>query len=100
MIQLDCPYCGPRDVSEFAHLGEVTGRPDPRTATKREWRTYLYTRENRAGVVLERWLHRAGCRRFFDAERDTRDNTVHRTTRVPRPDFDDGAEPTHTREAE
>lgn len=82
MIVLTCPYCGPRNVGEFAHLGELTQRPDPRTATQAEWRSYLYLRDNLAGVVHERWLHRAGCRRFFDAERDTTDNTVHRTMKL------------------
>lgn len=84
MILLDCPYCGPRNVSEFAHLGERTTRPDPREATPQEWRSYLYLRDNAAGVVEERWLHRAGCRRFFDVTRDTRDNTVHGTRRIER----------------
>ncbi len=79
MIMLDCPFCGPRNVGEFAHLGEVVARPDPRTATPAQWRDYLYVRDNVAGVVRERWLHRAGCRKFFDAVRDTTDNTVHET---------------------
>jgi heterotetrameric sarcosine oxidase delta subunit len=79
MIVLDCPWCGPRNVSEFHSLGEVVKRPDPRAASRAEWRSYLYLRSNPAGPVHERWLHRAGCRRFFDAERDTTDNTVHAT---------------------
>lgn len=82
MILLDCPFCGPRNVGEFAHLGELTSRPDPADTTPEAWRSYLYLRDNRAGVVVERWLHRAGCRRYFDAARDTRDNTVRATGRV------------------
>jgi heterotetrameric sarcosine oxidase delta subunit len=86
MILLACPYCGPRDVGEFAHQGEVVARPDPRVATPEQWRAYLYLRDNPAGPVRERWLHRAGCRRFFDAVRDTTDNTVLETVALSRPE--------------
>ena len=82
MIVLQCPWCGPRNVSEFHSLGEVVERPDPSTANRWEWRTYLYLRRNAAGPVHERWFHRAGCRRYFDAERDTTDNTVLATWRL------------------
>ena len=82
MIVLQCPWCGPRNVSEFHSLGEVVNRPDPRTANRWEWRNYLYLRSNPAGRVHERWFHRAGCRQYVDAERDTRDNTVFATWRL------------------
>lgn len=82
MIVLSCPWCGPRNVSEYHSLGEVVDRPDPSTASRWEWRTYLYLRRNPAGRVRERWFHRAGCRRYFDADRDTRDNTVFATWRL------------------
>ena len=82
MIVLQCPWCGPRNVTEFHSLGEVLDRPDPRKATRSEWRSYLYLRSNKAVRVHERWFHRAGCRRYFDAERDTRDNTVFSTWRL------------------
>jgi len=76
MIQLPCPWCGYRNVSEFAYTGEVVPRPEPSTTSPREWRSYLYLRENPAGRLHEGWYHRAGCRRFFEAARDTTDNTV------------------------
>ena len=38
MILLPCPWCGPRDGSEFSHLGQTPPRPDPRTATPAQWR--------------------------------------------------------------
>ncbi len=63
VIVLQCPWCGPRNVSEFHSLGEVVDRPDPSTANRWEWRSYLYLRRNPAGRVHERWFHRAGCRR-------------------------------------
>lgn len=77
MIVLPCPHCGPRDVGEFVHLGELVARPDPGTTTPQAWRSYLYDQTNPAGPVRERWYHRAGCRRYLDVVRDTTDNTVH-----------------------
>lgn len=76
MILLPCPWCGHRNVTEFHYLGEVVPRPDPQKTSPEEWRTYLYLRSNPAGRLHETWYHRAGCRRYFEAERDTRDNTV------------------------
>jgi heterotetrameric sarcosine oxidase delta subunit len=76
MILLPCPWCGPRNGQEFAHLGEVTARPDVATATRADWRAYLYLRANRCGWVRETWYHRAGCRRYFTLERHTLTNAV------------------------
>lgn len=72
---LPCPRCGPRDVYEFRFGGEVQRRPAP-DAPEPEWSAYRYTRENVAGVEREWWFHRQGCRRWFQADRDTRDNRV------------------------
>ena len=80
MILLTCPWCGPRNVSEFAYAGSLADRPEPADATPREWRDYLYRRDNTRGWVTERWYHRAGCRQFFVVERDT----VTDETRDPR----------------
>lgn len=76
MILLPCPWCGPRNVSEFAHLGEMTARPDPQAVTPAQWRDYLYFRANPRGWVTETWFHRAGCRRYVTVERDTASNAV------------------------
>jgi heterotetrameric sarcosine oxidase delta subunit len=84
MMHLACPWCGYRNVSEFAYLGELLERPDPATTTPEEWRSYLYLRSNPAGRLEEGWYHRAGCRRYFEAVRDTTDNTVFETRRPTR----------------
>ena len=84
MILLTCPCCGPRNVSEFAYGGSLVDRPDPADATPREWRDYLYLRDNTRGWVTERWYHRAGCRQFLVVERDT----VTDETRDPRASVD------------
>jgi sarcosine oxidase subunit delta len=72
---LPCPGCGPRDVYEFRYGGEARTRPGP-GATPTAWSDYLYARANVAGVERAWWFHRSGCRRWFIAERDTRDNHV------------------------
>ncbi|MEJ7795601.1 MAG: sarcosine oxidase subunit delta [Nocardioides sp.] len=71
MMQIPCPVCGPRHADEFRYVGELAARPDPAATTPTEWRDYLYLRRNRAGWTMERWYHRAGCRRYFVVERDT-----------------------------
>jgi sarcosine oxidase subunit delta len=80
---LPCPKCGLRDVNEFAYAGEITSRPK-QTPSLRELTSYLYLRRNVAGVQLEWWCHRYGCKLWFQAERDTRTNEVQRVV-VPGP---------------
>lgn len=70
-----CPLCGPRDVAEYRYGGEIQSRPTPGSSTA-EWSAYLYDRQNVAGLERAWWFHRFGCRRWFQAERDTRTNTV------------------------
>jgi len=74
MILLPCPWCGPRDASEFGHVGEPAPRPDPRTATPGQWRAYLYLCLINDRAVTETWYHRMGCRRFIKVERHTDTN--------------------------
>jgi len=81
MIQLPCPWCGPRNASEFTHHGELTTRPDATTATPEEWRRYLYFRRNANGWVDENWYHSAGCRRFIRVRRHTLSNETEGSTR-------------------
>lgn len=71
MFIIPCPHCGPRNVSEFRHLGETAVRPDPSSATAAAWRSYLYDRANLAGWSTEWWAHSAGCRRCFTVQRHT-----------------------------
>jgi sarcosine oxidase subunit delta len=71
MFRIPCPHCGPRNVSEFRHVGERRTRPDPLTATPALWRAYLYEQGNEAGSSVESWYHTFGCRRFVTVERHT-----------------------------
>ncbi|MDA4122468.1 MAG: sarcosine oxidase subunit delta [Thaumarchaeota archaeon] len=75
---LACPNCGQRDVYEFRFGGEVHARPQF-GASKKDWMDYVYRRSNTAGVENEWWYHRMGCRRWFQATRDTTNNSVLRT---------------------
>ena len=79
---LPCPLCGPRDVYEFRFGGEVQQRPAP-GSDQRRWGEYLYMRTNVGGIEREWWFHRLGCRRWFQAERDTRSNVVLRSGWAP-----------------
>lgn len=80
---IGCPLCGPRDVAEFRFGGEAQSRPTPGSDVA-TWSAYLYARRNVAGVERAWWFHRAGCRRWFQAERDTRTNEVQRVAwRLP-----------------
>lgn len=72
---ISCPNCGARSVYEFRFGGEVHARP-PVSASEDEWTQYLYARKNESGPQEEWWCHRAGCRTWFKAVRDTATNTV------------------------
>jgi sarcosine oxidase subunit delta len=82
MILLPCPHCGPRNVSEFHYVGELSQRPEPNGTNPEEWRAFLYLRENPAGWTTETWFHRAGCRQHLVVERHTITNEV-RDARLP-----------------
>jgi heterotetrameric sarcosine oxidase delta subunit len=78
MLSLSCPWCGPRDETEFRNGGQahIQIPTDPDLVTDERWADYLYMRDNTMGPSPERWYHVAGCRRWFHAVRDTRTNVV------------------------
>jgi heterotetrameric sarcosine oxidase delta subunit len=78
---LECPNCGPREVTDFAYGGELSARPTE-APSFRSLNTYNYFRRNVAGIQREWWCHRSGCRAWFVAERDTTTNRV-RFTALP-----------------
>ena len=73
MLLITCPYCGPREESEFSCGGEAhIARPaDSMSLSDAEWADYLFMRKNPKGVHYERWNHARGCRRWFNVARDT-----------------------------
>ncbi|GAA3047731.1 sarcosine oxidase subunit alpha family protein [Streptomyces glomeratus] len=78
MLLIPCPWCGPRDEAEFHYGGQahVAYPEDPAALTDEEWARYLFFRDNPKGPFAERWSHAAGCRRWFNAVRDTATNEI------------------------
>ena len=76
MLRIPCPYCGPRDETEFRYGGQaaIAYPADPDAMTDAAWVEYLFLRDNPSGPFRERWVHAAGCRRWFDITRDTLTN--------------------------
>lgn len=67
-----CPYCGPRDVSEFTYQGDGSRKRPDRTSNDPEaWNAYVYDRENPAGEHREIWQHSGGCRSHLAVVRNT-----------------------------
>jgi len=87
MLLIPCPYCGPRDESEFACGGEAhIARPAaPDRLTDAEWADYLFMRKNPKGVQYERWVHARGCRRWFNVARDTVSHRIAAVYRMGEP---------------
>ncbi|MDO5662638.1 MAG: sarcosine oxidase subunit delta [Brachybacterium sp.] len=74
MLLIDCPHCGPRNEVEFHYGGQahVAYPEDPAALDDRAWGEFLFYRENPKGPFAERWQHAVGCRKWFNAVRDTR----------------------------
>ena len=73
MLLINCPFCGPREQTEFGYHGEAhIARPsNPDSVGDAEWGDYLFFRANPKGIHRERWSHDFGCRRWFNMARDT-----------------------------
>ena len=91
MLQIKCPWCGLRDETEYKYGGEahVAYPEDPDALSDEEWAQYLFFRANPKGPFAERWVHTGGCRKWFNAVRDTRTYEVLAvyTNNDPRPDI-------------
>ena len=72
MLYIPCPHCGLRNETEF-HYGAEAGvaYPEPNALTDSEWAKYLHIRANPKGWLAERWVHFAGCGRWFNLWRNT-----------------------------
>lgn len=78
MLLLKCPFCGPRNETEFAHGGYARKqRPDnPQMMSTADWVDYLTVPDNPMGPVREKWWHVRGCGQYFIVERDTRTHEI------------------------
>ena len=76
-MRIECPYCGERDVQEFAYHGDAAKvRPDGPDATPDAMFDYVYLRDNPAGAHRELWYHTAGCHAWLVVTRDTRTHVI------------------------
>ena len=75
---IPCPWCGDREEIEFKYGGaaQVAYPTDPASADDAEWARYVFFRPNPKGTMAERWVHTAGCRRWFSIVRDTVTHTI------------------------
>ncbi len=90
MLIIDCPWCGPRNQVEFRYGGQ-SDRTYPDNSDQlsdQQWKDYLFIRQNPKGYLYEQWCHQHGCRRWFNALRDTRNNHLITTypLNAPKPD--------------
>lgn len=73
MLEITCPFCGPRNESEFINGGpsknKWTDKPDE--ITDSDWIDYLIVAPNPMGSVTEEWWHVMGCEQWFSIRRDT-----------------------------
>jgi sarcosine oxidase subunit delta len=68
-MRIPCPFCGPRDINEFAYHGDATvARPAPGDVTAMY--DYVYLRDNPAGLHREHWYHQAGCHAWLTVTRN------------------------------
>jgi heterotetrameric sarcosine oxidase delta subunit len=87
MQLISCPWCGPREESEFCHgsRARLAYPADPAALSDAEWAHYLFFRPNPKGPRAERWVHTAGCRRWFNVLRDTATHRVLAASRLDEP---------------
>ena len=72
MMNIPCPFCGPRNESEFSFGGPVKPvRPDPNAVSEEDWIEYLTCVPNPLGPVQERWWHVRGCGQWVAIRRHT-----------------------------
>jgi heterotetrameric sarcosine oxidase delta subunit len=77
MLLIACPFCGPRNESEFAYGGPAAApRPDPDAVGDAAWVEWLTVPPNPMGPVDERWWHVRGCGRWLTVTRDTMTHAV------------------------
>jgi len=75
MQQFNCPFCGPRDQSEFTYLREAATIP-ALDAGVAAWQKFVYERDNPCGAHAEWWHHNHGCRQVLEIMRHTQTHEV------------------------
>jgi sarcosine oxidase, subunit delta len=77
-VLIPCPWCGGREDIEFTYGGAaaIAYPRDPESADDASWAHFVFFRPNPKGEMTERWVHTAGCRRWFTLRRDTVTHTI------------------------
>jgi heterotetrameric sarcosine oxidase delta subunit len=70
VLLIPCPWCGPREETEFRCGGQANVVVPPPDVDDATWSHYLYYRSNSVGRYAEQWVHINGCRRWFNLIRD------------------------------
>ncbi len=74
MLLIPCPWCGPRDQSEFDYGGAAIKFPeldDSLPENQNQWHEQIHIRENPRGLHSELWYHAAGCECWIEINRNT-----------------------------
>ena len=66
-MRIPCPFCGSRDITEFAYHGDATL---VRPAVGEAMHHYVYLRDNVAGEHKELWYHASGCHAWLTVTRN------------------------------
>lgn len=84
MQLIRCPWCGPREEVEFRYGGQAHVRypGNPAELDDETWARYVFFRDNPKGPFAERWEHSVGCRRWFNAVRDTHTHQLMQVYRI------------------
>lgn len=91
MMQIPCPWCGPRPENEFHCGGTSHIQRPPLDCSDAAWGDYLFTRENPLGAHAERWHHTYGCSQWFNVLRDTGSHAIAAVYRMTDPKPGEGA---------
>ncbi|MEM7427785.1 MAG: sarcosine oxidase subunit delta [Pseudomonadota bacterium] len=73
MLKITCPFCGPRNESEFIHGGPARPRrpEDAHALTDEDWVAHLTVPDNPIGPAEEKWWHVRGCGQWVTISRHT-----------------------------
>ena len=87
VLLIPCPWCGERDEIEFHYGGQahIAYPEDPDALSDEAWADFLFMRDNTKGDFAERWYHSAGCRRWFNAIRNTATHETRATYGIGEP---------------
>ena len=90
-MRIPCPWCGPRDLSEFFYGGDAeTPRPAHEETAAAPWFDHVYRHDNPRGTHQEYWQHNYGCRSWILVTRDTLTHEITAAEPLRRPAAESG----------